>query len=165
MKVLKEIVLENGNYDESVTFRQQEQLQIGIVSRTGTRRIANLSELQQGIEEALSSNRVSFSLEIQSLDDLTLHQQATWFASKHIIVAVHGAGLTNCIFLQPNATVISLYPRNFYFVGYFESLITQVGGHNLDWYEGDKRWLEMCTRKWVPVNERRPKRLPPSTYL
>ena len=58
--------------------------------------------------------------------------------SRHIIVAAHGAGLTNCSFLQPNATVISLYPRNFYFVGYFESLITQVGGHNLDWYEGDK---------------------------
>lgn len=137
--LLQKIVLANNASDKSLTLRQEPRvLQIGIVNRTGTRKIANLPELRDSIEEALSSKGISFSLSVQSLDGLTLQQQAAWFASKRIIVAAHGAGLTNSIFLQPNATVISLYPENFYFVGYFESLVTKVGGHNIDWYAGEK---------------------------
>lgn len=138
--ILKSLLLLHGseamNTDDELTSRKT--LQIGIVNRTGTRQIANLVELQHGIEAVLTEQGISFSLSIQSLDDLTLQQQAAWFASQHILVAVHGAGLTNCLFLQPNATVLSLYPKDYYFVGYFESLITKVGGYNMDWYAGDK---------------------------
>jgi len=112
--------------------------QIGIVNRTGTRQIQNLSGIRDAIEEALK-DKMSVSISVQTLDGLTLQQQAQWFATKNIIiVAAHGAGLTNSLLIQPNTTVISLYPQDFYFIGYFESLITKLGGINVDWYAGDK---------------------------
>jgi hypothetical protein len=132
---LKRLVLPNESLE--IHDKDMWSLQVGIVNRTGTRQIESLTGIRNGIEDALKP-RVSTSISIQNLDNLTLEEQAQWFATKHIIVAAHGAGLTNCVFIQPKTTVISLYPMDFYFFGYFESLIDKTGGINMDWYAGDK---------------------------
>jgi capsular polysaccharide biosynthesis protein len=83
-------------------------------------------------------NRLShvehFNVSLQQTENYGLHEQASWFAAQHIIIAAHGAALTNSIFFFPNTTVVQLYPFQYYFPGYFESLVIKVGGSNVDWY-------------------------------
>lgn len=114
--------------------RDATQIHIGILERDNNRRIRNLTELEQRLVKHDSPEQLSFNVTIQRMDDLKLHEQARWFASQHIIVAAHGAALTNVIFSFPNTTVIQLYPFRYYLPGYFESLVSKIGGHSLDWY-------------------------------
>lgn len=43
----------------------------------------------------------------------SLAQTVTWFHQAVLIVGVHGAGLTNILFAQPNTTVVEIRPENF----------------------------------------------------
>mmetsp|Transcript_10639 Transcript_10639/g.17601 ORF Transcript_10639/g.17601 Transcript_10639/m.17601 type:complete len:87 (+) Transcript_10639:327-587(+) len=82
---------------------------------------------------ALSDAGFVSSVDVQDMNDLSsLADQASWFASHDIILAVHGGALTNAIFIQPAHTsstiVISLYPPGYY----CPSLIQKAGGIPLD---------------------------------
>ena len=112
-----------------------QQLHIGILERLGTRKFTNTTLLVNAIKQAFGGG---VKVHVQAFEKLSFQEQAEWFATKHIIVAVHGAALTNSVFLQPNTTVIQLFPLDYYFTGYFESLIAKAGGINMDWYAGNK---------------------------
>lgn len=43
----------------------------------------------------------------------SLAQTIAWFHHAALIVGVHGAGLTNIVFAQPNTTVVEIRPENF----------------------------------------------------
>merc|ERR1712216_876569 len=44
------------------------------------------------------------------MGNLTVREQAIAFRQAAIVVAPHGSGLSNCIFLRPGAVVIELLP-------------------------------------------------------
>lgn len=85
VRILKELVLLNDDGQNLDIMSLSSQLNIGLVNRTGTRQIENLSALRDGIEDALKEQG-AVSISIQLLDSLTLQQQAKWFASQHIII-------------------------------------------------------------------------------
>ncbi len=46
------------------------------------------------------------------LESMSVLEQATYFASAKVIVATHGAGLTNLLFAQPGTKVIEVFLKN-----------------------------------------------------
>lgn len=46
------------------------------------------------------------------MEDLNFEQQVQLIQSASILIACHGAGLANCIFMKPNTVVIDLVPGN-----------------------------------------------------
>ncbi|KAJ4765402.1 hypothetical protein LUZ62_075777 [Rhynchospora pubera] len=74
-----------------------------IISRKGTRRISNLRELVR------VSKQLGFEVVVSEAGG-NVKRYAQLVNSCDVMLAVHGAGLTNQIFLPPNAVVIQVVP-------------------------------------------------------
>jgi len=72
--------------------------------RAACRRITN--------EKELSSELIPMGFEQIYCEDLTLEEQAALFHGAEIIVAPHGAGLTNLIFCNPGTRVLEIFPAS-----------------------------------------------------
>ena len=119
-------------------------LQIGFIQRQGVRKISNLQQIVERLQEALPTARMETTL----LNTTVLREQAQWFAQKDVIVGAHGAALTNSLFVTPGTIVMQVYPEK-YFWRSLDSLIEQAGGIALDYYEGrdpHREWLEARER-------------------
>jgi capsular polysaccharide biosynthesis protein len=86
---------------------------------------------RQVINEAEVTNFLT-QLGFQSvvLESLTVAEQAALFHAAKVIVAPHGAGLTNTVFCQPGTKIIEFFSPKYVNVCYW-SLANQV---NLDYY-------------------------------
>ena len=60
---------------------------------------------------------------LERLDGMALIRQ---FAQLDVLVAVHGAGITNIIFMMPNSFVVELFPP-FWQYGCYRRLASNVG--------------------------------------
>lgn len=69
------------------------------------RRISNEAELMPWLE--------SEGFKIVCLETLSFEEQIQLFQSAKMILAPHGAGLTNMIFMPPGGTIIELFPPEF----------------------------------------------------
>jgi len=105
-------------------------LQIGIIQRPNARRIDNLIEIEKGLQRNIPNGNIT----ITNFTFSTVEEQATWFATKDMIIAAHGAALTNSIFVTPGTIVLVMYPPG-YFLQTLEPLIEQSGGIAIQWYE------------------------------
>lgn len=93
--------------------RQQWQLSnrcddsyVLFIQRNRTRHIVNIKDLIHTVEQHGSCS--TCSVRVESLENLSLRQQATIVNCASMLVAVQGAGLSWYRFLQPGATVIEL---------------------------------------------------------
>jgi hypothetical protein len=86
-----------------VPFTAAERKRIYISRRkASSRRVVNEAAILEKIE------RLGFLS--YNLEDLTLAEQVRLFASADVVIAPHGAGLTNVIFAAPGAAVLELLP-------------------------------------------------------
>ena len=113
---------------------KEKGLQIGLIQRPegSSRRIGNLEEIQSALQEDIPTANIS----ITNFTYPTVKEQATWFATKDVIIAAHGAALANSFFITTNTIVIVIYPGKAYYPS-LEPLIEQSGGIALDWYQND----------------------------
>ena len=72
--------------------------------RSATRRIVNEDEVVDFLKER--------GFIIAYLEELSVKQQATLFASAQIVVAAHGAGFTNMTFCRPHTKIVELFPKS-----------------------------------------------------
>ncbi len=73
--------------------------------KTSRRRIVNDHELIAFLE--------NFGFKTISLESLSVLEQATLFSKAEIVVAPHGAGLTNLVFCSPDTKVIEIFAQDF----------------------------------------------------
>jgi capsular polysaccharide biosynthesis protein len=66
------------------------------------RRVAN--------EEKVVSLLRQYDFEVLDARDLSFGQQVRAFAQCKVLVSVHGAGLSNCVFMPPGSRVLEFYP-------------------------------------------------------
>jgi hypothetical protein len=130
-------------------------LQIGIIQRTRSRIITNLDKIVTALQDKLENCEITIS----DLNDAPLlHHQAEWFATKDVIIAVHGAALANAIFVTPGTIILQLYPANFFWQS-LDPLIEQSGGIALDWYDRKEdpivAWRNAQAQKKEVVNKAR----------
>jgi hypothetical protein len=100
--------------------------------RKGNRHISNLPEIQVSIEQAFPNATV----DIAFMERMSFAQQAEWWSRHDVVVAAHGAGVTNLIFMRDNASVVELYPDHYYPVDLYYSLCESVGVKHYGWYNG-----------------------------
>lgn len=119
--------------DEWIDRQKRGRLQVGLIQRTKSRAITNLNDIVSGLEKALPD--ADFNVTI--LNTPWLQEQAEWFATKDVIVASHGAALTNAAFCTTGTIVMQLYSDQYYWPS-LEPLIESTGAVALDWWYGSK---------------------------
>jgi capsular polysaccharide biosynthesis protein len=83
------------------------------VQRTATRTLANEDELLAHLQR-------QEDWEVVRLEEHSVLEQAAMFYHARQIVSVHGAGLTNLVFAQPNARVVEIFPPDLLEPIYFQ---------------------------------------------
>ena len=69
-----------------------------------SRRILNMDELQRAVLDKFGFVQID-------LDNASLTEQIDAFAKADIVLAEHGAGLANAMFMRPASTVIEIFPK------------------------------------------------------
>lgn len=92
---------------------------IYISRKNSSRKILNEYELINLLEE--------HEFEIVQCENLSVAQQIKLFSQANLIVAPHGAGLTNLIYAE-KPRVIEIVPRDEWVWGYFAALTCRLGG-------------------------------------
>ena len=97
---------------------------IGVLTRRGTRSFANLPQILDLVKErwGMSHNIITFDLE-----EKTFAEQVASFASLQLLIAPHGAGLTNIPFMARGSTVVEVFPYLHSPPLYFEGLALSCG--------------------------------------
>jgi hypothetical protein len=99
-------------------------------------------------EEALAEALAARGYEPVRLETLTVAEQAQRFAAAEVVVAQHGAGLTNVAFCRPGTTVIELFSQQ-WFLPMHARITARIGGRHLSFpCEGG---VDMSLRVDVPA--------------
>jgi hypothetical protein len=61
------------------------------------------------------------------MDGMSFSEQAEWWSGKDVVVAAHGASMSNLIFMRDNASVVELYPEHYYPLGMYKTLSKSTG--------------------------------------
>ena len=61
--------------------------------------------------EGIRSLLQNFDVEPVSLEKLSISEQVNLFSKADLVVAEHGAGLVNTIFMRPGSTVVEVFPE------------------------------------------------------
>lgn len=78
-------------------------------------------------EEHLLHALLSYGFELFVLEDMSFEQQIMLFADAKVVIAPHGAGLTNLIFSRNDPTVIELYSGETNWNASFYTLASSLG--------------------------------------
>jgi Glycosyltransferase 61 len=127
---------------------------IVIIKRTASRYVANRSDLKQRrwpklvFDEILASLERSFPnhrVDVFSDSDMKLMKcrecQIRMFSDADVTIAIHGAGLTNTMFMRPGGIVVEVIPtfdsRHAPLIGIFPRLSAIVGLNHYSYYAPD----------------------------
>jgi Glycosyltransferase 61 len=112
--------------------REQHHQKIMIVNRKGNRRLVNV----ENITTALQEEYPSALIQTVYLEDMEPMQQFVLWSQQSIVIAPHGAGLTNGMFLPPGnaSAVIEIFPPHYYPHFYFGSLLRSCGIRRYGYY-------------------------------
>ena len=120
----------------TVTKTKTDAIRIGLLQRIQehpkhpSRIFLNLPEIRSQLQTAFPDAVVEES----DMLHFTLKEQARWWHDKDVVVAAHGAAITNGIFLRNHnttaATLIEVYPDGFH-PSIFYKLMQSVGAHRL----------------------------------
>ncbi|KAL3942865.1 MAG: hypothetical protein SGBAC_003029 [Bacillariaceae sp.] len=86
------------------------------------REFTNLGKIQEALAETLPSAKIRNT----KLKKMKLVEQASWFWHSDIIIAAHGATLSNVMFMRPGTAVIEVFPTD-YEPMMFQDLMDDVG--------------------------------------
>lgn len=86
----------------------------GLVDRAGSRRIylsrKDAPRRRMTNEAELTQRLKRLGFEIRHLEGMTIAEQQELFGSARVVVAEHGAALTNIVWCPANATVVDIHP-------------------------------------------------------
>ena len=69
------------------------------------RKVANEGEIRESLEKA--------GFEFVELDEIPFAEQVEMFSECSELISIHGAALTNMIFMPPGGRIVELYPGGF----------------------------------------------------
>jgi capsular polysaccharide biosynthesis protein len=102
---------------EATVSKSQKPRRI-FIQRKGTRSISNESDLLSLLSP--------LGFEPVRLEQLNLQQQISLFSQAEAVIGVHGAGLSNIVFCQPDSQIIELLPTA-WALPYYQSICKYVG--------------------------------------
>lgn len=97
-----------------------------------TRRNSRGRKIQNDVEVSDFLGSVGF--QTVDLDKMGFAEQVRIFSNCELLVSIHGAGLTNLIFMRENSQVVEIYPKGFSLKDYFNAcyyrLCSVLGVHH-----------------------------------
>jgi capsular polysaccharide biosynthesis protein len=104
----------SGNYDPAVVKILQAKLQV--VKKNPYRQVY-ISRAKAGRRKMIDENQfieeiMKLGFEVVYCEDMNFNQTREFFSDVKILIAQHGAGLTNMLFMQPKSTVIEIRNLN-----------------------------------------------------
>lgn len=89
-------------------------------------------------EEQQQQRHAEVSVQAQAMEDLSPFQQAQWWNQQSIVIASHGAALSNIVYMRNGTSaVVEVFSPRFYQLDYFRRLSRSVGVHHLQWTDPD----------------------------
>ena len=98
-------------------------LKVGILNRKKDRKLFNAVDV---LNSPLIRNKSMITSQF-ILDDKSLVEQVSLIRTLDILIAVHGAGLTNMAWLKPCSIVFEVFPYGYYIPTYFGPLASKIG--------------------------------------
>lgn len=89
-----------NNFD--IEYRKNSTKNITFILRNGTREITNIDYVKDNLQ--------SYNINYIYLENHTVKEQLEIIANTDILIGVHGAGLSWCIFMKNGSTLIEMYP-------------------------------------------------------
>lgn len=89
-----------NNFD--IEYRKNITKNITFILRNGTREITNIDYVKDKLQ--------SYNINYIYLENHTVKDQLEIIANTDILIGVHGAGLSWCIFMKNNSTLVEMYP-------------------------------------------------------
>jgi len=111
------------------------------------REIINLKKIQQ----ALAKNFPSAKVRNTKFKNMDLVEQASWWWHKDIVIAAHGAALSNVMFMRPHTAVIEIFPTN-YEKNMFQVLMKDVGVYGYRLLRATQKGKKGFKNRNVPLN-------------
>ena len=90
------------NFD--IEYKKTNSKNITFILRKGSREITNIDFVKDKLQ--------SFNINYIYLENHTVQEQLEIIANTDILIGVHGAGLSWCIFMKNGSTLIEMYPGN-----------------------------------------------------
>lgn len=87
------------------------------------RRVLNETELEKLL--------LKYDFEIHETDNMSLDEQIALFSNCSVLFLLHGAGLTNMLFMPDSSTVIELRTNSGYLPNCFFNLANAIGHHHI----------------------------------
>ena len=97
-----------------------------------TRSLLNIANITQALKIEFPAANVV----IAYMEDMQVDEQFAFWSQHDIIVAAHGAALTNAIFLPPGggSAVIEIFPHHFYWTEFYATLLKRSGLRGYGYY-------------------------------
>ena len=96
----KNSVLNNFN----IEYKNNNSKNITFILRNGTREITNI--------DYVKDNLLSYNINYVYLENRSVEEQLEIIANTDILIGVHGAGLSWCVFMKNCSTLLEMYPGN-----------------------------------------------------
>jgi hypothetical protein len=91
-----------NNFD--IEYSKNSSKKVTFILRNGTREITNIDYVKDKFQ--------SYNINYIYLENHTVKEQLEIIANTDILIGVHGAGLSWCIFMKNNSTLVEMYPGN-----------------------------------------------------
>jgi len=116
-----------------------------ILKRSITRAIVNVDEIKSMLYSIMPSKIITF-------DKLSFLQQVEIASSCSVLIASHGAGLSNIIFMPTNSTVIEIFPYAYSPAHYYRSLAFSSGINIFQLHSTSLSAENECARSFVNLS-------------
>ena len=129
----------------AVSWLRQRFLQSDVTSITHSKRLLYLTRRDATRRRVLNEDQIISHLQTRGFEvvcpgQLSFAQQIALFRNADIVVAAHGAGVTNMLFAPPTATLIELFGDN-YVNGCFWAMANTIG-QRYAFLTGPCEWLD-----------------------
>jgi hypothetical protein len=127
---------------------------ITILKRTTNRKFFEEREMIYNLTELVEP--YGFTVKYIDLEPLTWREQFEIISKTGLLIGMHGSGLTNLLFLHPDATVLEIFPfkTQRYLAKHFSYPARKIGVNYLNWSPSDISGIVFPDREWPELRMR-----------
>ncbi|CAN8062908.1 unnamed protein product [Agarophyton chilense] len=89
------------------------EVSVTVLTRKGHRALLELDELQKVINARFTEQGLDLNFKVVDFTDSCFEDQVRIMQRTNVLIASHGAGNTNIVFLKPGGTVIEVFPFSY----------------------------------------------------
>lgn len=102
------------------------KLSITALTRKGPRALLHLDILERRVKESFKAQGMKASFRVVDFEKMPFHDQVGVMHETNVLIATHGAGNANLVFMRPATTIIEVFPFA-YKAGPFDGLANIFG--------------------------------------